>query len=160
MCAAVLGDSDKKKNKSKSMLGVLNRIISKGTSKPMLTTDAAPTDVSPIPSNSVIPRNENIPTQLNLPHQNAQVERTHPTQMLQHNLNQTNQSLTVVERQTNLSFSHCPELQFGNVYHIGNSSKNKSNENNGDRSKKKTKTHTDVGKYPHSELTENSFKLF
>lgn len=150
MCAAVHCDSIGKKIKSKSKLGVFNRIIS-AVKAPMLTTDAAPIDDPQIPSNAIQSRNENLPTPtpLDIPNRNAYLQHTYPMQMVQNNMNQSNQNGTVIGTQQNLSFTDCNGLQFGNTYHLhprknshssSSSRKNSLNDNNQNQLKRMTRT--------------------
>lgn len=147
MCAAVHYDSNGKKAKPKSMFSVFNRIVSAVAPKPILTTDAAPVQDSSISSKNMNLRNENIPTQLIVPDRNTQVEHPYPMSMVQNNMRQSNQSLAVIEKQNNITISHCPIVHFGSVnkLRLSSSPKTSCNESNENRTKKRKTTKTDVG---------------
>lgn len=134
MCAAVDSASNKKKMKQKTMFGYWNDIFNRkspSSSKSMLKTDAVPLDNTSleIASNGTEPNNENGSHSLNIPSRNTPVDQRHSMQMIQNNLNQANQTLTVVEQQQNLHFNNIHGLQIGNTYHVSGSSTRKNSYN-------------------------------
>lgn len=142
MSAALESSSNKKKIKHTSVLGYCNGILSKivpSSSKSMLKTDAVPiNNTSPqhqTPSDEFDLSNSNSQQQSLVPSRNAQIERALPMQLVQNNLNQANQNLTVIESQQNLQFNNVQGLQIGNTIHVSglNSRKNSCNESYDDR---------------------------
>lgn len=121
--------------KQKSVLfGYLNRIVSP-SNKTLLKTDAMPLDNENIQirSNDNESNNENTIQHLNtIPSRIDPFEHAHSMQMIQNNLNQANQNVTVIESQQNLNFNNITGLQIGNTFHVSSSRKNshsRSNEN-------------------------------
>lgn len=136
MCAAVDSDVNEKKVKQKSVLfgycsDILNRIVS-SSNKSTLKTDAVPIDsgsMTVVASNGIESINENTTQHLSVSPRNASQEQTHSMQMIQNNLNQANQNVTVIESQQNLSFSNINGLQIGNTFHVSGSSSRKNSYN-------------------------------
>lgn len=159
MCAAVHDDCNKKKTKSKSMLGnILNRFVS-STSKDMLQTDAVPLDDNNLLNGTEMEiSNENVSE--NLSGLNVPVE--HSLSMVQNNMNRSNQSLTVIESQQNLHFSNIHGLQIGNTYHVSGSNSRKSSDNGSyeDVSNNMKKTKSIIGGCPTINYSNNLILLF
>lgn len=155
MCAAVDSESNKKKIKQKSMLGYCNNILNRivpSSSKSILKTDAVPTNdaTMQITSNGNELNNENITHNLTAPSQVTPIELRHSLQMIQNNLNQDNQHLTVIESQQNLNFNNVTGIQFGNTFHVTGSSSRKNSYNGSYDDKannKKGKTRSLIGKH-------------
>lgn len=128
MCAATDSNS-KKKTKQKSMLGYCNDILSRivpSTSKSMLKTDAIPLDGDSmhyqIATNDISGNNGIVSAGNSVPNE-------HSMQLVQNNLNQANQNLTIIESQQNLHFNNVPGLHFGNIIHMPVSSSRKNSYN-------------------------------
>lgn len=131
MCAAVDSDVNKKKVKQKSVLfgycsDMLNKIVS-SSNKSTLKTDAVPLDNGSmqVTSNGTESIDRNTTQNLSISPRNVMHEHTHPMQMIQNNLNQANQNVTVIESQQNLSFNNINGLQIGNTFHMSGSSPRK-----------------------------------
>lgn len=111
-------DSNKKKNKSKS------KPKSVASNRPMLTTDAVPTNDSPASSNGTQSRNENIP-----PHPNCESDRGAKNEgMPQNHKNPLDQNTTMIVH--NISISHCGSAQVGHTFYHSNPQKNESSDGN------------------------------
>lgn len=134
MSAVIKSDIDKKRNKSKSVLGYCNGLLARiipSNSKSMLKVDAVPIknhsqQMENALSEVTGSENENSPEYSVVPkNANAQIVPTPPMQMIQNNLNQANQNLTVIESQQNLHFNNIHGLQIGNTFHVSGSSSRK-----------------------------------
>lgn len=160
MCAAVKSDFDKKKMKTKSVLGYCNRLISRmvsSNSKSMLTTDAVPmgnNTENQLESNGENRINQELVSIV--PQSTAQIVPISPTmQLVQNNMNQANQNLTVVESQQNFHINNSNGVQlFGNTYYVapsGSSLRSRKNSCNGSYEDKGNpkKTRSLVGKNFH-----------
>lgn len=149
-------DIDKKRNKSKSVLGYCNGILSRiipSNSKSMLEVDAVPMANNGAhqvenTSNELIRSNESIQEHpSSVTNSNTQIAITPPMQLVQNNLNQANQNLTVIESQQNLHFSNITGLQIGNTFHVsGSRPRKKSYNKNGEDRSNQEKTKSTVGK--------------
>lgn len=163
MCAAVQSDLEKKKMKPKSVLGYCNNLISRIKSpntKSMLKTDAVPMGngaYDPAELNGENANSDNQRTLSVVPAISTQVVPTLPINLVQNNLQQANQNLTVVESQQNFNFNNSNGLQlFGNTYYVaGSSSSSRKNSCNGSYEDKGSpkKTRSLVGKHFHLHLT-------
>lgn len=161
MCAAVKSDIDKKKMKTKSVLGYCNRLISRmvsPNSKSMLTTDAVPmsnNSENQLELNGENRSNDNSQGLLPIVPSTAQVIPMSQMQLVQNNMNQANQNLTVVESQQNFHINNSNGVQlFGNTYYVapsGSSSRSRKNSCNGSYEDKGNpkKTRSLVGKNFH-----------
>lgn len=144
--------NDGRAKKKRSVFKYCNNIISRITSSSsksstsMLTTDAVPLDHSlqrnQMQSNGL---DRISPPQLAVIPPNDVAVSAH---LVQNNLNQANQNITVIEQQQNLHFTHVNGLQFGNTYHIsGPESRKNSCSSNPDDKIKPNKTKSIVGEH-------------
>lgn len=169
MCAAVKSDFEKlekKKMKTKSVLGYCNNLISRMKSpntKSMLKTDAVPIGNHSQNQTEVNGENGNNDNQQSLQHSDSsslsivpsitttQAVPILPMQLVQNNMNQANQNLTVVESQQNFHISNSNGVHlFGNTYFVAGSSsrKNSCNESFDDKGTPK-KTRSLIGMHFH-----------
>ena len=156
MSAIVKSDFDKKKMKTKSVLGYCNNFISRivsPNSKSMLKTDAVPIENSSQPPTESNSENGNEQTLPIVPTATTvQVVPTPAVQLVHNNsMNQANQNLTMIETQQNFNFNNSNGLHlFGNTYYVAGSSSRK-NSCNGSFEDKATpkKTRSLVGEHFH-----------
>lgn len=165
MCAAIKSDIDKKRNKTKSVLGYCNGLLSRiipSNSKSMLKVDAVPmaNGAQQNTSNELIRSNGSIQEHpSSVTNGNTQLALTPPMQLVQNNVNQANQNLTVIESQQNLHFNNIHGLQIGNTFHVSSSRPRKNSNENGEDKMNQKKTKATVGKHFQLDFEQHDFTI-